>query len=1374
MLASNNRVSASPRQSAEPEPTSASEDSMSMRQISKSLSAKDPSWFKQTQERGQGSTAYVRTQEGASDSAPVTSNMRLPGMSTEGTAASVSGMSPPPMPESVRSASPSIGGSTQDGSDSGCTSATSSSLRNVRSPFPNSHRHRLDPPSIEKSSASDSETLISGRESAMSPAQGRISPERVDRPPSPTKGLGGFVQSAMMKRSDSVNKRWSAQAGPGLSRGNSTASNASGYTSSRYPVGVITPLSESRSDSMNQGSSPAPSSRPNSSHSNTTITQGPTENSRSGTSTSSTSNASGDRFDERFPNAILEDVETSRPDEAITPATSPSKRWSPSKASWLENAINKPDSPKIKFSAPQQPSWMADISRAKQNRGSVDLGKGSNFKEVSIGGLVRSPPPGAGYKVPGLGGLPSGFSAGVATKPRMGSSDDLDRRSGSPKSDKLRGITQTASLPNAQAPSPRNPQTESTKTAAAPSEAEALSKPSSTELESIQKASAKSSNSAPRPKPETPPKKDFRTNLKARPDSGEAKTKDEPEFKNAFGKLKRTQTQNYKAPDELKDNIMRGKSGLIQTGGPKKTERKDIFKESILQKKQGMVAPSASTRITSASSKVPNQSTPEAITKQKGLGRTDDVVAGNVNMNGSKQKNDQISKPEALTRLQHLRAKPKSMPPENQTMAPVQPEKEASPKDDLGGNFASSLAGILQRGPSPMSAKPRLAPSSDSSPQINSASSAHEEMSATGVVGGPQLSHATKGRAKGPKRRLPTTTSNAKTVDKPNNGQMSRLDCPDKEPKSVTGTNTLKPQTSPLNISKSGSRPLSNITSNGSNNRNVSQPLSPRKPSTSIASAKNIKPSPPVPQAPVMDSKTLPSPINRQKPIAYSDIENSLGVPLPTAQNSQPALLSKPVKKEEETRSKEYSSLQSDPREFSDPQVTEEPQPSVKGAAALWGRSTETMRPSGLRSPIRLPTRHDENPDQRDAGFERQDIPIVGTISPDNKLASTTDSPSQSLPVQGLRSLPVPRQKPASIVSKGVSPMPPSSEASSSKKLKISSPSEAADLFSEIFDTLPSSKQNINVDTQAVLKARASSNDLQKIKTLRKQIFEITDSGRSVPVPAQQEHILFENSIYLCTHVFGTLAGQRTTEVYLWYGDEVTSSAVNDAQIFAKKAAKENNGKLITLKQGKETTNFFQALGGIVITRRGSSSRAESSAPYVLCGRQHVGQIAFDEVDFHPLSLCRGFPYIVSTGSGKLYLWKGSGSGVDELGCARLIGMDLGLTGDIEEVDEGKEPEHFWQCFNGLRSSSTTSNTQHWHLKPSCEKYTNRLFGIDVEIPRPKSSSSFMQWGRRGSAPSNDANAVLTAQTKEILPFAQADLVDDGVFVLDAFFEIFM
>jgi hypothetical protein len=125
-----------------------------------------------------------------------------------------------------------------------------------------------------------------------------------------------------------------------------------------------------------------------------------------------------------------------------------------------------------------------------------------------------------------------------------------------------------------------------------------------------------------------------------------------------------------------------------------------------------------------------------------------------------------------------------------------------------------------------------------------------------------------------------------------------------------------------------------------------------------------------------------------------------------------------------------------------------------------------------------------------------------------------------------------------------------------------------------------------------------------------------------------------------------------------------------------------------------------------VIIRRGSSNKYDSLAPNMLCGRRYLGQVAFDEVEFSPMSLCSGFPYLI-TQQGKCYLWKGKGSNVEELGCARLVGMDLALMGELLEVEEGSEPDSFWAIFGG---STRPSSADHWRLKPNYDKYCGRLF----------------------------------------------------------------
>lgn len=252
-------------------------------------------------------------------------------------------------------------------------------------------------------------------------------------------------------------------------------------------------------------------------------------------------------------------------------------------------------------------------------------------------------------------------------------------------------------------------------------------------------------------------------------------------------------------------------------------------------------------------------------------------------------------------------------------------------------------------------------------------------------------------------------------------------------------------------------------------------------------------------------------------------------------------------------------------------------------------------------------------------------------------------------------------------------------------------------------------KRNYHVDAAELLMNRPKGGS--RVQTHKAQLFQVTEQGKKIPVPAHYERVLFEREMYICSHTFTDESRKRVSEVYFWSGDDVAPSAVEDAQVFVNREAKSMGGTLIKMRQGKETAEFIQALGGIVIIRRGSSNKYDSLASNILCGRQYMGQIVFDEVDFSSSSLCSGFPYLI-TQQGKCYLWKGKGAGVDELSCARLIGMDLALMGELVEMDEGQEPENFWDFFGGDRLASLSS-ADHWRLKPSYEKYCGRLFCSD-------------------------------------------------------------
>ncbi|KAK1779265.1 hypothetical protein QBC45DRAFT_326581 [Copromyces sp. CBS 386.78] len=306
--------------------------------------------------------------------------------------------------------------------------------------------------------------------------------------------------------------------------------------------------------------------------------------------------------------------------------------------------------------------------------------------------------------------------------------------------------------------------------------------------------------------------------------------------------------------------------------------------------------------------------------------------------------------------------------------------------------------------------------------------------------------------------------------------------------------------------------------------------------------------------------------------------------------------------------------------------------------------------------------------------------------------------------------------------------------------------SDAQALLSDFFGT-ERPRRRYMADAADVIMRRP--NPGFRIQTQRAQLYQFAADGKKLPVPAHRERILFEREMYLCTHTFTNESGKKVSEVYFWVGDEVPEAAMDDALLFAAREARAFGGKLVKMMQGKETSEFMQALGGIVIIRRGSSNKFDSLAQTMFCGRRFLGQVAFDEVDFAPSSLCSGFPYLI-TQQGKCHLWKGKGSDVDELGCARLVGMDLSLMGELEEIEEGSEPESFWKdIFGGEGPGVRPMSADHWRLKPNYEKYCGRLF-------------------------CSNANASGKDQIVEISPFKQTDLLPTNIYILDAFFEMYI
>jgi len=474
---------------------SAESPGKSRAQITVSLQSKEPAWFRQTQERAAASGALRKAEEEMMENVSKTA---LPGMSSSSGDTNIVPAAANPEQTGPRTAFESL--ATTRVSRSG-------SLKSDR--FTPSDHARM--PSLATNASGRFELDDSRATPLMSPSQERLSPDSKERTPSPTKGVGGFVQSARLKREGSMHKRYGSRAesvgsGGGHSRSNSV------FARGNEPV--LLPTS--------RGSTPAPEDLPSEPEAEPVIK---TIRGRSNTTSEGLINRSGGLYPRR----------DSTPPAPPTKNFEP-KRWSPTKSSWLETALKKGTD------NPQPP-----MAPAKPLPKPVDL---SPYGQPPL--IPAKTPALYPNQIPSYESLKKANEKNARETVGANKKDD-DTENKLPAADKpaLYGLNRTNTLPS------------STGTNRQSMIDLAANKPASKPKEQI----------------------NFRASLKPRPVSGKGDEKEELPFLNAMSRLKSTRTQNYKAPNELKDNILAGKANLNNTGGPLKAPRVDPLKESLLSAK---------------------------------------------------------------------------------------------------------------------------------------------------------------------------------------------------------------------------------------------------------------------------------------------------------------------------------------------------------------------------------------------------------------------------------------------------------------------------------------------------------------------------------------------------------------------------------------------------------------------------------------------------------------------------------------------------------------------------------------------------------------------------------------------------------------------
>lgn len=1352
---------------AAPEPASAAEETQSRDRISQALAGKDPAWFRQTPDRGLSSPAYRRSQVEDEDRSDVQVSPRrsqLPGMMPRSGAES-----PAPTPLPLR------------------RSKTGGSISGLM-PSP-----RLDPPAeFESPTRERSPTLERSptreRSSTLerSPMRERSStlersPSRTDgRPVSPTKGMGGFVQSAMMKRSDSV-KRWSVASPPGLARADSIASNRS---SRIERAGMSSPQATPRSRPVSViGDRPM------------TPTRRGTESEGSGAvELKAGAQAAADPTPDATSNVSAVSPPAQEGEKDATPPVSPSKtmdprRWSPTKSSWLETALNKPENPKPKPTPAQsnQPAWMVELNKAKAQRANnpdnANKAEPAPHKhEVKIGGLMR-PTPSAARR----------DSNASAASPYSSTAASSER--GVPSN--LKSPTDNPTSPSLPSPSPS----------------------------ADESAGKSATNTESKSRPQTPTTQvDFRGNLKPRqppPVGGDAKKGNVNELASVFNNLRKTKTQNYVPPDELKGNILRGKAALNTTGGPKKSDIKDEFKDAILQRKEefkkvqevgagvkpasnapvekplpeGLVRRKTLTRTAAEgppfippSNAPAEKPLPEGLARRKTLTKTSGhsrqesassgvtKAASTVPSNRDSLATDPTSTESAVTSPIKPAQTPTADTPAQPATAPEDPAPSpaAAPKESaapprvgarVGGSLAErfnpALAGIIGRGPPGAGGNKAPGPVAPSPPKETSSGSS-----------GPQLTHATKNRARGPRRKAPSSAApatTAKSATAPPPAELSPS-LVKEEVKPVDSSATVPPVTSPETeqpspvkledspkaspveqappvdssaMSPSYNRPFSPYNQRKENDGNASPGPDQTKPIDSPFMKEASAAATPTRESRgsvSSNSYASGTPV-RERGGSYSSHTSMRGaiasqVAAGAAQRGSP-LSHRTSGEEEKPKEEPASPKKLDMKRMSrflDEQPSPAPEPMkdpVKGPSRP-SSPVKPEQPEVVEKPRPMSRPLPPPPQERPESKELPPTPFMSKDLP--KTPSQQSSPVRDRAAMFGGGAPVsPTREPAfggserpGLRSRSRSPTKtdrPEPLTFSPNPGRVPSPTrsptrqtlETSQLITDFFGP-QRPKREYSADTAELLMRRPPT--AEAIKTLSAQRLQIFGDGKMVPVATHNDRVLFEREMYVCSHVFSAGSARKVTEVYLWVGDEVPAADARGAEAVAAKEARSIGGRFVVLLQGKETPEFMAALGGVVITRRGSSNKYDSLAPNVLCGRRHLGCVAFDEVDFSPASLCSGFPYLI-TQQGRCFMWRGRGSDGEEVDCARLVGMDLSLTGALEEVEDGDEPAEFWDVFDGGEKGVSAD---HWRLKPGYGKYCCRLFCSEADSKQQVSS----------------------------------------------------
>ena len=241
------------------------------------------------------------------------------------------------------------------------------------------------------------------------------------------------------------------------------------------------------------------------------------------------------------------------------------------------------------------------------------------------------------------------------------------------------------------------------------------------------------------------------------------------------------------------------------------------------------------------------------------------------------------------------------------------------------------------------------------------------------------------------------------------------------------------------------------------------------------------------------------------------------------------------------------------------------------------------------------------------------------------------------------------------------------------------------------------------------------------------QAWSIVSRVKHVSLPNTEEYILYESDMHAFLYMFneGAGASEPSAIKFLWVGKDCKLGE-REGMEFVRLMGDPNADTQI-IQEGSETPLFIRALGGIVVTRKGTRRALASVEDELFCVRQCLGGISIDQVDFNKSEFCSGFSYVVKR-DGDVFVWHGNGSLSEEIAAARRFAGTLGdKVKEMMEADPTGSGE-LWKIFD----EGEYASGEFWRRKYELSGFSPTLY--QVEGKKARQTSPFSSEGILSSA----------------------------------------